>query len=209
MGEGQRSASGAPANADERVSLFRSLTAPRATLLALMPRLGGWATFPWGQWGALAAIAVGGSLVFGGSLSLVLTNLPLWGAAVWLTFAAGASWCVFGPMLMFVTRRSIPVCVHACLVTMAHGEFILLCGAVINAACWVAGWPDQTAIASATMLNLGIVGVSNVAMAASLAGQLSVVGVAPWKTVALWVLVLNGCGAVFGVLGLPLLLMGG
>jgi hypothetical protein len=73
-------------------------------------------TLPGPAWAGLVGIAVGGSAVYGASLSL---RFPRWrpdNGALWLALSAGLGWCVFGPTLVLVTRRNALTCAHACLV---------------------------------------------------------------------------------------------
>ena len=46
----------------------------------------------------------------------------------------------------------------------------------------------------------GVVAASNIVMAFALASQLKSLGVAPWKTLACWMLALNGSGTLFFLL---------
>lgn len=149
---------------------------------------------PYTTWGALTGIAVGGSAIYGASLSRVFPRWRLTGSALWLALSAGGGWCVFGPALVLMSRRNAFTCAHACLVTMAYGEGVLLTGAGINlllAGRRGVGRLDPRAF------NLAWVGLSNVVMAAALMLQLRAVGVPAWKTLLLWMAVLNGSGALF------------
>jgi hypothetical protein len=147
--------------------------------------------FPYKVWVWLLCIAVIGSGIYGASLALVLPWNFLDGA-LWLILSAGAGWCVFIPAIIIVTNRKLFVCFHACLVTMAYGEAVLLFAAAINLLISASSAPFDPAA-----INLGMVGVSNVVMAAALAAQLRVLDVPIWKSIAAWVLFLNGSGALF------------
>ncbi len=147
---------------------------------------------PFTRWSLLLAVAVGGSLLYGASLSLVLPGWNLGGAALWLTLSAGLAWGVFIPTLWLATRLPLWRCLDACLLTMAAGEVILASGALVNAVSW---WRDL--VVNAAMINLLVVGISNVAMAAMLALQLRRSAISLARTLALWMLALNGSGAVF------------
>src|SRR5690242_8387426 len=74
-----------------------------------------------GTWSALAAIAVAGSLIYGGSIGLVVTGWRPGPGGVWMALSAGLAWCIFGPALIVITRLRMLTCAHACLVTMALG----------------------------------------------------------------------------------------
>jgi hypothetical protein len=147
---------------------------------------------PVGRWSLLLAVAVGGSLLYGASLGLVLPGWQLGGAALWLTLSAGLAWCVFIPALWLITRLTIWRCLDACLITMAAGEVVLTSGALVNALLW---WHDLTP--NGAVINALVVGVSNIAMAGMLTLQLRRSGVTVARTLALWMLALNGSGAVF------------
>lgn len=147
---------------------------------------------PFTRWSLLLAVAIGGSLLYGASLSLVLPGWNLGGAALWLTLSAGLAWCILIPALWLATRFPLWHCLDACLVTMAAGEVILASGALVNALLW---WQQSTA--SGALINELVVGISNVAMAAVLALELRRNGTSVARTLTLWMLALNGSGAVF------------
>ena len=146
----------------------------------------------WKMWAVLVGIAVGGSCLYGASLSLALPGWQSGAAALWLAVSAGASWGVFIPALSRATRRPLVECFDRCLVTMAFGEVVLTSGALVNLLLW-----HLAVMQNAAAINGGIVSISNVVMAAALAGQMRRVGVPVRTTIALWMLVLNGCGAAF------------
>lgn len=143
---------------------------------------------PWPLWGLLSAVAVGGSLLYGASLSRVLPGWQVGGSALWLALAAGVSWCVFGPALVIVTKQPARVCIHACLVTMAYGEAVLAFGALLN----LLGILRPVAAAG----NLAVVSISNAVMAAILTLQMRRRGIPARRTLPLWVIALNGTGAI-------------
>ena len=147
---------------------------------------------PWKWRLALIAVAVGGSCLYGASLSLVLPAWRTGAAALWLAVSAGAAWCVFIPVLWRATRQPLPECFDRCLVTMACGEVVLASGALVNLLLWRAALFENAA-----PINAVLVAISNVAMAIILAAQMRAVGVAVWKTLAVWMLALNGSGALF------------
>lgn len=145
------------------------------------------ASHPIRLWTSLAAIAVLGSLFCGAALAQQL-DWNIGGAGLWMALSAGLGWCVLGLVLMISTRQPLRVLAQACLVTMAYGEGVLFVGAMFNLFVRMAhpGWVDA-----------GMIGISNVVMAASLIVQLRSLGVPAWKTLACWMLVLNGSGALF------------
>ena len=143
-------------------------------------------------WLALVLLAVAGSCLYGASLAWVLAGWKAIGAAVWLAASAGLAWCVFIPSLRWALGIRWEHCIHVPLVTMAGGAVVLCSGALLNAAMAV-----QHATAHAALVNAGLVAISNGAMAALLAGQLWLRGVPVRQTLALWLLVLNGSGALF------------
>jgi len=172
-------------------SLWHCLRHPRRQLAAFDATRPALATVPYLTWCLLTAIAVIGSFIYGASLSLVLPQWRPGAGALWLALSAGLSWCVFGPVLVVAARRSAFTCAHACLVTMAYGEAVLCVGAMLNLLLKAA------TIVPPGPFNLAWVGLSNIVMATALAIQLRAVEVPIWKTLLAWMLVLNGCGAVF------------
>ncbi len=188
---------------DETPSVWRCLLAPRASLRWLDTRDQSLAAVPLGAWASLLGIALVGSLAFGASLCAVLPRLRPAGTAAWLTLSAGAGWCAFTPALALVTRRNPIVCAHACLVTTAYGETVLVTGAVVNLLLALTGARRRL---SPVRLNVAWVGLSNLVMGTALVLQLRAVGVPPAKVLALWLAVLDGVGgacfwAVRGLLG--------
>jgi hypothetical protein len=163
--------------------LWRALLRPRAQLYAFEMRESLRREVAVGTWGWLAALAVAGTLVFGATLPRV--------SALQLLAATGLSWCLFGPALVLVSGRRISTCAHACLVTMVHGIGVLAVGAGINlllhpGLLFIALW----------------IALSNAVMAATLIRLLSAVGVRWWRTLAVWIAVLDGGGlALFWLLG--------
>jgi hypothetical protein len=148
---------------------------------------------PYRLWGTLSATALGGSLLFGAALGV---SFPAWRAgrgAAWLALSAGLSWLLFGPLLVRVTRHGLLTCAHACLVTMAYGEMVLAPGAAL---LWLrASWPDLFPLSPA-MWGAGLVGVSNVVMAAVFAAQLTALRVSLGRALACWLVALDGTGAL-------------
>lgn len=176
------------------MTLWPYLRHPRAGLRRFDADAPTLATLPYGAWGALAGIAVAGSGLYSASLALVL---PAWRptrGALWLALSAGSGWLVFGPTLVLVSRRNPFSLAHACLVTMAYGEAVLGAGATINALLALTALPRRVAPGP---FNLAWVGLSNVVMATALTMQLRVIGVPARRTLLLWVIGLDGSGALF------------
>jgi len=142
----------------------------------------------WLQSAGLAAIAVGGSLFYGESLARVMPALRTGGGPFLVAICAGFAWCVFGPLLIAITRLPILRCAHICLVSMAYGEAVLCIGAVLN----LIG-TYTTAPAAA---NIACVLISDVVMAAVFTLQLRTEGVSPKTALLLWILALNGVAAL-------------
>ncbi|HZU00764.1 MAG TPA: hypothetical protein VFA10_13945 [Ktedonobacteraceae bacterium] len=149
---------------------------------------------PYRVWGALSGIAVGGSLGYGATLGLHLPQWPPARSGLWLALAAGLSWCVFGPLLVLLTRCRTLTCMHACLVTMAYGEAVLSVGAAYNLA---AKLKPALRPASPAKWNAALVGISNIVMATMLTQQLRTLAVPAWKPLFAWIAVLNGSGVLF------------
>lgn len=149
---------------------------------------------PWGLWSLYFAVAVCGSLIFGAGIAVAVPGWSLVRGGLWLTLSAGLSWIVFGPALWLATRQRLLTVAHACMVAMVWGEIVLMLGSLANLAL---RRPEAA---------VGAVAASNVVMAAVLAIQLRALGVPVWKTLVLWVLVLDGAGALFFMLFYNLLL---
>lgn len=147
---------------------------------------------PWGRWTALASAAIGGSLFYGASLGMALTDWKVAAAALWLALSAGLAWCVLIPVLCRIGKVRLLPCCDACLVTMAIGEIVLAVGALINGLLW---WRE--AFGHAAAINILIVAISNVVMALALVRRLRPYGVPAGRVWGLWMLALNGSGAVF------------
>jgi hypothetical protein len=151
-------------------------------------------------WIALIAIAVVGSALFGASLSLVLPVWNGWSGAAWLVLSAGLAWVVFIPALSWISGEALAVCFHVSLLTMAGGEAVLVIGAALNLALSLV-----SATAHAVVINYTIVACSNVVMIAILATLLSRRGVPAWKSIAVWLVALNGTGTLLFAVLAPLL----
>ena len=179
------------------LSLCHSLRYPCLQLQAFDEMQSGRVSIPYRLWAGLAAIAVGGSLVYGASLSLLFHRWRPRRSALWLALSAGGSWCIFGPLLVLVTRRRAQTCVQACLTTMAYGEAVLVSGAAINVWLRLQSSFKETVLAR---WNLALVGISNLVMVTALTRQLRALGVPAWKTLLSWMVVLNGSGTLlFGL----------
>lgn len=150
-------------------------------------------SIPYRLWARLAALAVGGSLVYGASLSLLFRRWQPGRSALWLVLSAGGGWCIYGPVLVLLSRRRTQTCAQACLTTMAYGEAVLVSGAAINVWLRLKGNFKEAVLAC---WNVALVGLSNLLMATSLTGQLRALGVPAWKTLLSWMVVLNGSSAL-------------
>jgi hypothetical protein len=147
------------------------------------------------RWSVLTGVAIGGSLLYGATLSLVLPDWSAFAAALWLALSAGLAWCVLIPALCrFANVRPVD-CIDACLVTMACGEIVLSAGAVINTMLW---W--SRAVEHGAVLNMGIVAISNVTMALVLVRCLRPHNVSAGRVWTIWMVALNGSGAAFFLL---------
>ena len=175
-------------------SLRCSLRHPRQQLAAFDATTPTLSRLPYLTWGFLTAIAVIGSCIYGASLSLVFPQWRPTAGALWLALSAGLGWCVFGPALVVATRRNAFTLAHACLVTMAYGEAVLVLGAALNLLLRVT---SLMALVPPGPFNLAWVAFSNVVMATVLTLQLHVIHVPRWKTLLTWMVALNGSGAVF------------
>lgn len=176
------------------LSLWSALRHPRTHMRQFAATPPDLSTLPVPTWASLVSIAVGGSAIYGASLSLRFPGWRPTSGALWLALSAGLGWCVFGPTLVLVTRRNPCTCAHACLVTMAYGEAVLVSGALANLVQTHAPPHNQL---DPTHFNLATVGVSNVVMATALALQLRELGIPPAQTLLLWIAALNGSGALF------------
>ncbi len=148
---------------------------------------------PYRLWSSLVGIAVGGSGLYGASLSLVQSQWRPAKSGLWLALSAGLSWCLFIPILALLTRRRLRDCFHACLVTMAYGETVLVNGAGLNILLRLFKCRKDLS----ARINFGVVGISNIVMAIMLTQQLRELHIPAWKTLLLWLLCLNGSGILF------------
>lgn len=178
-------------------SLRRSLRHPCQQLQAFDEMQSDRVSIPYRLWARLAALAVGGSLVYGASLSLLFRRWRPGRSALWLALSAGGGWCIFGPLLVLLSRRRAQTCAQACLTTMAYGEAVLVSGAALNVWLRLKGSFKEAVLAR---WNVALVGLSNLVMATALTRQLRALGVPAWKTLLSWMVVLNGSGALlFGL----------
>jgi hypothetical protein len=164
-------------------TLWRALRYPRLSLYAFDGREAVRRELAGKTWGWLTAVAVAGTVVYGSALPRP--------SALRLLAATALSWCLFGPALVWVTRKRALTCAHACLVTMTYGIAVLAVGAGIS-----------RLLSPGSLFHLAWVALSNAIMALALVRQLEVLDVRPWRTLLPWVVVLDGAGiALFG--GLP------
>jgi uncharacterized membrane protein YhaH (DUF805 family) len=148
---------------------------------------------PYQLWSKLTTIAVGGSLLYGASLSLLFRRWRPGRSALWLALSAGGAWCLFGPFLVLLSHLRTLTCVQACLTTMAYGEGVLVSGAGINLWFRLKGGFEEAFL---TRWNVALVGFSNIVMGTALVRQLHALNVPAWKTVLSWIAVLNGSGVL-------------
>ena len=133
----------------------------------------------------MIGVAIGGSLLYGASLSRALGSDAL-GSALWLTICAGLGWAALIPALILASKLSMAAILRDCLVSICFGEAVLALGAIGNfSQLW-----------TGVLANSLVVLCSNVTMGAVLAGLLRQRGFSAWKTVAIWVVVLDGVGAL-------------
>ncbi len=174
-------------------SLCLSLRHPCQQLQAFDEMQSGRVFIPYRFWANLTAIAVGGSLVYGASLSLLFRRWRPGRSALWLALSAGGGWCIFGPLLVLLSRLRAQTCAQACLTTMVYGEAVLVSGAGINMWLGLKGSFKEAVLAR---WNVALVGISNLVMATALTRQLHALGVPAWKTLLSWMIVLNGSGTL-------------
>lgn len=167
------------------LTLSLSLRHPIQTIVALHAS----GERAWRPWAGLTAIAIGGSLLYGASLSAAFPDHDPVRGGLWIALSAGAGWFVLGPGLLLWTRLPVATVAHACMVAMAFGEAWLTLGALANLAG--PGWLDPLAANAALFV------VANLTMAALLSAQLRAVGVPVLRTLLAWFLLLDGAGAVF------------
>lgn len=177
------------------MSLFKCLINFREQIKAFDENLDSLSSrnLPYVIWLALTTIAITGSCLYGASLSLVLPAWKPTGGALWILLSAGLGWFVFGPTLIFVSKKSIFTCAHACMVTMAYGEGVLSLAALVNLII-AFNLPVSFDIG---ILNFLMVVVSNIVMALVLTLQMQAISVAWYKSLLSWMLALNGSGAIF------------
>jgi len=141
------------------------------------------------RWALLTSIVFAGSAWYGASVAHAL-GISYSHGALWLIASTGLSWCIFGPLLIAVTRKTAIDCADACLVTMTAGIAVLAVGGIVNIS--MTGAPGF----GAATFNQTWVGLSNIVMAAVIVRRFSLLNVAWYKTLAIWVLGLDGAGAL-------------
>jgi hypothetical protein len=172
--------------------LVQCLVHPVSQLKQFESRCSRFQDVPVSTWLILTSIAVFGSALYGGSLSLVLPDWQIGSSALVLTLSSGLAWCIFGPILVLMLRKNAYVLAHACLITMAYGEAVLAIGAFLNL-LFSLGFRNL----DCGMFNIVWIGLSNVIMASALSVQLGALRVPYWKTLLIWMLTLNGSGYLF------------
>lgn len=177
--------------------LIKALLHPVQALSNYEHQSGGW----WALWSKLSLIAIGGSLIYGASIAMVSDGWQLGRGALWLTLSAGLSWIIFMPILAWSLKLRLGAILQACLITMAYGEMVLVGGAMINLIIKYLYYDVDVLV-----VNLTIIGISNLVMMTALAKQLKVLNISWQHTIKLWLLVLNGSGAIFFMIFKKLLL---
>src|SRR5260221_12921438 len=99
-------------------SLRLCLRSPRRQLQAFDQAQAAQTRVPSTLWSKLTVIAVGGSLLYGASLSLLFRKWRPGRSALWLALSAGGGWCLFGPFLVLLSSCRALTCAQACLTTM-------------------------------------------------------------------------------------------
>lgn len=145
---------------------------------------------PLRRWLSQGVLAVGGSLAYGASLGLAIHHGRVLQTAVWVMLSAGLSWLVFIPALALAARRSFFLCLDRCLLAMAWGEVVLLAGAGVNLLL------GYTHLMSPVPFNIVCVAVSNIVMTSVISRRMSSLGIPLLKTIFLWLVALNGSGAL-------------
>ncbi len=151
------------------------------------------AHLPIGAWTVFAAIAVAGSFAYGVSVARVVPGWDMWRGGLWVVISTAPAWPILGVGLIRLTKTPLWFCFHACLVTMTYGIVILLTGAGLN---WMLGMSGVFERVDPVRYNYAVVGVSNVVMALVLAEQMAIAGVRWWRTISIWMVCLNGTGAI-------------
>ena len=141
------------------------------------------------RWAFLTSIVFAGSAWYGGSVAHAL-GITYGRGALWLIASTGLSWCIFGPLLIAVTRRTAALCADACLITMTAGIAVLAVGGIVNVS--MAGGPGF----DASTFNWAWVGVSNIVMVTVIVHRFSLLKVVWYRPLAVWVLGLDGAGAL-------------
>ena len=141
------------------------------------------------RWAVLTIAIFAGSAWYGGSVAHALGGIGFGRGSVWLILTTGLSWCVFGPLLVAVTRKGMVTCIDACLVTMAAGVAVLAVGGIVNVLPGHGGLPVAA-------FNWAWVGLSNVVMATVIVRRFTSIGVNWYRTLAVWIFGLDGAGVL-------------
>lgn len=176
-------------------SIFVSPQAAAREVLSALRGVGGDgrpAKLPIGAWALFAAIAVVGSFAYGASVARVVPGWDIVRGGLWVVISTAPAWPILGLGLIRMTRTPLWFCFHACLVTMTYGIAILLTGAGLN---WMLGTSGVFERVDPARYNYAVVGVSNVVMALVLAEQMAMAGIGWLRTIAIWMVCLNGSGA--------------
>lgn len=152
-------------------------------------------SIPWKRWIAYTLIAFGGSAVYGASLSALFPRWDLQSGVLWIIFSSGLGWLVLGTGMIIGFRRklSILTMTDICMVTMAYGILVLMLASFVNMlALFVL--PSSHFM---TVLNFLMIAASNITMAAVFANRLRRHGVSVLYAVLMWIVLLDGSGAIF------------
>lgn len=143
----------------------------------------------------LGVFAFGGAAIHAASFYAGPTTARLAGLAEVVQISAGVSWCVFGVVLLAVTRRrpSVFFWADVCLVAMGYGMAVLMLGAMLN---FVSEWSSSLSIRTIANLQVTIVLASNVVMGAIFISLGRRGGLSFATAIWLWVVGLNGVFAV-------------
>lgn len=175
------------------VSIFLKPVAAARQVLYASPSGPEQTARPVGAWVVFGALAVTGSIIYGASVARVVPGWTMGRGGLWMLLSAALSWAILGYALMRLTRTPLSFCIHVCLVTLVYGVAILQLGALLNWALVERGFFDTF---DPVRYNIMVVGVSNIVMALVLAEQMAVADIGFLRSVVIWVLFLNGSGAV-------------
>lgn len=146
---------------------------------------------------AFGLLAFGGTAVYAASFTGAERLEPLAPAAIAVGVAAGASWPIFGAMLLAASRLrpSVVEWADACLATMAAGMFFLLGAAAANVALRMGAVPGVD-VWSIGWFHTGMLLAADTLMCVLFVRRAMRLGLGAGTAVALWIGGLNGTFAV-------------